>query len=488
MYLWGVATWAEVTCQRTCGAVSRDADPTSVDVLAATRAQAASNDAATTSKTIGRFVVDSVLGRGAMGVVVAAHDPDLKRPVAIKLLRAGGAITQAGRDRLLREAQAMARLSHPNVVTVYEVGTHADQVFVVMEQIAGETLRDWLAVPGRTWRQRLQVVVQAGLGVEAAHVEGLVHRDIKPENVLIGRDQRPRVTDFGLVSTGAVAVDEPPSGDARVATSTDLGVSLTATGTVLGTPRYMAPEQHRGESVDARADQFSYAVMVWEAMYGAAPFAGTTYAELRANVLAGRLPPAPTDNDVPAELEQALRRALAVAADDRYPTLRALLDALATHTTHGASAVDEPRSTAGSKRMLAAAGIGTTLVAALVVALVWAPWAQSSQRTTAAPTALPAARKATQNARANKHFKQAEQYIKQKRYNDANREFQLAYAASPTWQALYNIGLTYSNIRNCKEMHFWLGRFRDHPERPDDIDKQVTAALKRCPVNETQPK
>src|SRR5204863_3155819 len=187
-----------------------------------------------------------------MGVVLRAYDPQLDRKVAVKLLRTSGlsARDAAGlRSRLLREAQAMARLSHPNVLPVHDSGQHGDQVFVAMELVDGSTLREWMGAKRRLRRQILAAFVSAGRGLAAAHQAGLVHRDFKPDNVLVGRDGRVCVTDFGLaqadlgaaVVRGKVAVDAP----------------LTRTGLLAGTPAYMAPEQLRGERVDARSDQFA---------------------------------------------------------------------------------------------------------------------------------------------------------------------------------------------------------------------------------------
>ncbi|KAB2899794.1 MAG: serine/threonine protein kinase, partial [Kofleriaceae bacterium] len=179
--------------------------------------------------TMGRFVVLGVLGAGGMGVVLQAFDPELDRKVAIKVLRSGGAGVEA-RARLQREAQAMAKLSHPNAVTVYEVGRAGDHLFIAMELVEGTTLKAWLAAAPRTWREVLAMYVATGRGLEAAHRAGLVHRDFKPENVLLGADGRPRVSDFGLAESGAR--------DPEV---------------VAGTPIYMAPEQWLGG--DSTADR-----------------------------------------------------------------------------------------------------------------------------------------------------------------------------------------------------------------------------------------
>jgi serine/threonine protein kinase len=185
---------------------------------------------------IDRFIVVEELGSGGMGVVLAAYDPGLDRRVALKLLRADHA-GDTGRARLEREAQAMARVVHPNVATVYQAGTVEDQVYVAMELVDGGTLRGWLRARPRGWREVLELFVQAGRGLAAAHRAGLVHRDFKPDNVLVGADGRARVTDFGLV---AAPFEPPPAGEAAVKGS-PLGAGLTSTGRVVGTPTYMAP-------------------------------------------------------------------------------------------------------------------------------------------------------------------------------------------------------------------------------------------------------
>ena len=244
---------------------------------------------------IGRFAVASRLGEGGMGVVLLATDPLLGRQVAIKVLR--GEADEAGQRRLLREAQAMARVVHENVIVVHEVGTHEAQVYVAMELVTGGTLRRWQA--GKSWREIVACYVRAGRGLAAAHAAGLVHRDFKPDNVLVGDDGRVRVTDFGLVSA---------EGEAKRAPVDD--VALTQTGAVMGTPRYMAPEQHLGESVDARADQFAFCVALYEALYGGVPFAGATLAALGERVLAGDVRPVPVASPVPIAVRDAVLRGL----------------------------------------------------------------------------------------------------------------------------------------------------------------------------------
>jgi tetratricopeptide (TPR) repeat protein len=269
---------------------------------------------------VGRYRVTGYLGRGGMGIVYAAHDPELRRDLAVKLLR-GEHSGEESRARLVREAQAMAQIAHPNVIGVYDVGTWNDQVFVVMELATGGTLRAWCQRP-RTQRQILDAFISAGRGLAAAHAVGLVHRDFKPDNVLVGGDGRMRVTDFGLARThDALPESLPPVQPSGVAL-----VELTATGAVMGTPGYMAPELYRGEPSDARTDQFAFCVALWEALHGQRPFAGSTETELVHAIETGAL--VAPKRRVPVAIRRALEHGLAAAADARWPSMDDLLAAL----------------------------------------------------------------------------------------------------------------------------------------------------------------
>jgi tetratricopeptide (TPR) repeat protein/tRNA A-37 threonylcarbamoyl transferase component Bud32 len=269
---------------------------------------------------IGRFVVKRALGAGGMGVVLLAHDPALERKVALKLLRPELA-SAAGQARLLREAQAMARLAHPNVVTVYEVGRSGEQVFIAMELVEGSTLRSWLRAEIRPWREVLAHFVAAGQGLCAAHGAGLVHRDFKPENVLLGDDGRVRITDFGLVA-GGIAI-EPAA-----ISSDSLTTAVAVGGAVAGTPAYMSAEQWAGESLDARTDQFAFCVSLWEALYGVRPFFGAEATAIAERVRCGAIGPVTPDRMVPGWIEPILRRGLEPERARRWPSLAAMLEAL----------------------------------------------------------------------------------------------------------------------------------------------------------------
>ncbi len=274
------------------------------------------------------------IGEGGMGVVFSAYDEDLDRRVAIKFLHERLGQDPSGRARLRREAQAMARLSDPHVVTVHEVGEHGGRVYITMELVQGQTLREWLG-QGHAWPVVLEHFVAAGQGLAAAHATGLVHRDFKPANVLVSNDGRVRVTDFGIArasTTGAVderGIDDLPS--ELVGDRTDaLSSPLTQTGTVQGTPAYMAPEQMLGESADPRADQFSFCVALWEGLYGLRPHQADDVRELGRAKHKGEIVEPPPDSAVPRWIEVVLRRGLSPEPDDRFVSLPELLDAL-TH-------------------------------------------------------------------------------------------------------------------------------------------------------------
>jgi tetratricopeptide (TPR) repeat protein len=289
--------------------------------------------------SLGRYLVLEVLGSGGMGLVVNAYDPELDRRLAIKLLRTRqtGEEAAEGQARLLREAQAMARLSHPNVIAVHDVGTWRDRVFVAMELVEGGTLRQWLQERPRPWRKVVELFVAAGHGLAAAHAAGIIHRDFKPSNVLVGTDGRVRVTDFGLARSLAGPEETPTvvglpavvDGQSTPSAVSALSSPLTILGTVLGTPGYMAPEQIRGAPADARSDQFAFCIALWEGLYRARPFDGRNAAEIADRVLTGRLSDPPAGGKVPARLRRLLTRGLAVAPESRFPSMDALLAELA---------------------------------------------------------------------------------------------------------------------------------------------------------------
>ena len=280
-------------------------------------------------RAIGRFAVQGKLGEGGMGVVYRGRDHALDRDVALKLVNHRGG--DDARLRLLREAQAMARVAHPNVVPVYEVGEHGEQVFVAMELVRGTTLTTWLRSAPRSWREVVRVLVEAGRGLAAAHRAGVLHRDVKPDNVLIGDDGRARIADFGLAradaaGSGAAAAGAPDdgggSGERRA-----LALELTQDGVVVGSPGFMSPE-HFGGAVGAASDQWSLAATAYYAVFRQLPFPGRDFAALRDAVLEGP-PPRPPAGDVPRAVVDAILRGLARRPEDRFATVDELVAALA---------------------------------------------------------------------------------------------------------------------------------------------------------------
>jgi tetratricopeptide (TPR) repeat protein len=309
--------------------------------------------------SIGRYRVHDILGSGAMGEVYAAHDPDLDRRIALKLLRdrTSGATAPEARARLLREAQALAKLHHPNVVAVHDVGTVGDAVFIAMELVDGETLSEWIRRRSPSWREIMLAFVQAGRGLQAAHSAGLVHRDFKPNNVMIGSDGRVRVTDFGLARLADASAGPPPG---MAPSPSRITQSLTRTGAILGTPAYMALEQLEGRDADARSDQFAFCVALYEALYGERPFVADDLQSLAHELAEGNVRAAPRGTRVPARLREVLLRGLAKDPAARFASMEALLAALG-------------RDPAKARHRWAGATVLVLLGTAAVVALARAP-------------------------------------------------------------------------------------------------------------------
>lgn len=315
---------------------------------------------------LGRYVILGGLGSGGMGSVYAAYDPELDRRVAIKVLRGDLLSSETRREsqaRLLREAQATARLAHPNVVTVHDVGIVGERLFIAMELIEGQTLAEWLRAEDRPWHEVLDTLLEAGKGLKAAHEVGLVHRDFKPGNVIVSTDGRVRIFDFGLVRGAGIGEDPVPGvsaggGDAG-APPPDTPVRpsptsrLTAPGKALGTPAYMAPEQRTGEPADSRADQFSYCVTLYEALYHELPFD-----DENGGTANGRVRDVPPSSRVPGWLRGVLLRGLEADPAKRHPSMDALLSALRRE-----SLARRRRWQRSALALLAVAALGSGLVA-----------------------------------------------------------------------------------------------------------------------------
>ncbi|MEM7156980.1 MAG: tetratricopeptide repeat protein [Myxococcota bacterium] len=266
---------------------------------------------------IGRYQLRRSIGAGGMGRVYEAYDPQLERRIAIKVLHPDLAVD----ERLLREGKAMARLSHPNVVTVHDVGITDDRAFVAMELVEGTTLRGWQRERRRAWREVLQMYLAVGRGIVAAHEAGLVHCDLKPDNVLVGKDGRPRVTDFGIAQLGTELTGSTGDG-------TDVSIGAGTMAPAVGTPQYMSPEQFLRRPLDARTDQFAFCSMLWEALFSRRPFKGGSTYELAANVVRGARQDPPPGHGVPPSVRKACERGLAVEPGERWPSMAELLDDL----------------------------------------------------------------------------------------------------------------------------------------------------------------
>ncbi len=282
---------------------------------------------------VGRYVLLDLLGAGGMGEVYAAYDPQLDRKVALKFLRTDLFSEGAeGQARLMREAQAMARLSHPNVIAVHDVGMLQEHVFIAMEFVEGITLTQWLKQP-HAWKEVLKVMKEAGQGLAAAHHAGLVHRDFKPDNVLLPKEGHIRVLDFGLARSAEheetenvlrrVSCELP---DNSLTTSDLLSNPITHAGAIVGTPLYMAPEQLCGENADSRSDQYSFCVVLYEALYGKLPFEAGTLAALKE--LKQKAPERPVNSSVPAWIYSTVAKGLSLNREDRFTGIESLLEAL----------------------------------------------------------------------------------------------------------------------------------------------------------------
>ncbi|MEM9459578.1 MAG: serine/threonine-protein kinase [Myxococcota bacterium] len=324
---------------------------------------------------LGRYVVLQEVGRGGMGVVWTAYDPKLDRKVAIKLL-SGSPRAGTRQARFIREAQALAKLNHPNIVTVHDVDTHDGQLYMAMELVDGQTLRRWLK-KRRSWREIVEVFEQAGQGLAAAHAADITHRDFKPSNVLIARDGRVKVLDFGLAKhmgrdplddderefhssitdpnqgnpgrsrrnrSAPSGNEDPPAARPKLRERTlhsdedimevigsSAGVKLTKVGRIVGTPAYMAPEQYPSlgrYELGPWTDQFSFGVALYEALYGDLPFAGNDLLETHTNIQAGRIREPRRDDTVPGWIFRLLQRALREDPAERFRSMDALLEAL----------------------------------------------------------------------------------------------------------------------------------------------------------------
>jgi serine/threonine-protein kinase len=291
---------------------------------------------------VGRYVLLDPVGTGGMGIVYGGYDDVLDRRVAIKLIRAERAASEAAQLRLVREAQAMAKLTHPGVVAVYEAGVHDGDVYLAMELVEGLTLRGWLRAAERSWREIAAVFAEVADALAAAHDAGVLHRDFKPENVLVTKAGRPKVADFGLAhlvggkahpvdSSAVVPIVETPSTSlthASLSGSRARDTRLTTTGEVMGTPAYMSPEQCRGEECGPASDQFAFFVSLFESLWGERPFTGDNLRDIMANIAAANVVAPRVGVAVPAWLRAVVLRGLAARPGDRHASMHAVASAL----------------------------------------------------------------------------------------------------------------------------------------------------------------
>jgi serine/threonine protein kinase/tetratricopeptide (TPR) repeat protein len=287
---------------------------------------------------VDRYQILGAIGRGAMGEVYAAYHPDLDRRIALKVVHGGSSGPQPAERwiRLLREARAIARLTHPNVVAVFDAGTVAESIYIAMEFVDGETVDEWLRSGKRGWREVLDVFVAAGRGLAAAHAAHIIHRDFKPNNVMVTRDGSVRVMDFGLARiAGEVVTDDEPAREAGGAVLR-LPATVTKTGALVGTPAYMAPEQFRGGPIDARADQFSFCVALHEALFRHRPKLAHLQIAGASNDQATDSPKRVRHSGAPAWLRSVALRGLSPDREQRYPSMEALLRALTRGRGRGA--------------------------------------------------------------------------------------------------------------------------------------------------------
>jgi serine/threonine protein kinase len=343
---------------------------------------------------LGRYVVGEALGEGGMGVVYAARDPELARAVALKVVIHAEQDSSIQQKRLLREARTAARLQHPNVVTIFDVGQVAEATYLAMELVPGHSLRRAIGDPSLPLARRARWLMDVARALGAAHARGLMHRDIKPENVMVHEDGTIKVVDFGI----ARALDLHPGESLEAA----VGSTVTAEGAVIGTPMYMAPEQLKSERLDERCDQFAWGVLAYELLSGGRPWTGHGVT-LVSQILTVDPPPLRGCGfaAMPPDLEATLRRAMAKAPADRFPSMAAIVAALTPLAARDepdvdASAGATPGPRRASTRTFAVVGLAalsmTAIAFALVVGRARPPAEQPSGPSMAPATrALPAA-------------------------------------------------------------------------------------------------
>jgi len=315
---------------------------------------------------VSRYEVLELIGAGGMGAVYAARDPELDRKVAIKVLYLAEDRSTRRAERLIDEGRALARLTHPNVVAVFDVGRHKGSVFIAMELVKGPTLDDWLAARSMAWRRRVELFVEAGRGLAAVHACGIVHLDFKPSNVMVDSDGRARLADFGLAAGDFDTNPSEFSESEPHSEPTSIDMSRAR-----GTPRFMAPEQQSAGKVTAAADQFAFCVALYESLAGRHPFGHAQSTKERMSSIAFGDPKPLEVPGLPPRIAQAIMRGLSRLPADRWPSLSELLDEIE-----------------GGARPTTKSGKRAVVISSVVVlgALTWAV-ADRGEAVTACPTA-----------------------------------------------------------------------------------------------------
>ncbi len=324
----------------------------------------------------GRYEIVKELGKGNMGVVYQAHDPNIDRMVALKVLRPDRVADQAFVARFMKEAKAIGRLSHPGIVTVYDVGKDQDTVYIAMEYVTGRPLDEVARSGGLTTDQAVEVVCQVAAALDYAHGKGIVHRDVKPSNIIVGDGNTTKLTDFGIAH-----MEDPATG------------TMTQAGEILGTPAYMSPEQVKGQSVDGRSDLFSLGVILYELVVGQRPFGGNNLAAIFHSI-AQQEPKAPVEIDpfVSKRLSETILKAIAKDPDQRFQSGREMARAL--QAACRVPAESSPKAGSKGQRpgksrkgILAAAAAASLAILMLVVFLVrQAPESKNTDSNTPAVT------------------------------------------------------------------------------------------------------
>jgi eukaryotic-like serine/threonine-protein kinase len=271
---------------------------------------------------LGPYEIKAVIGFGGMGEVYRAHDSRLNRDVAIKVLRGDGTAIAALRNRFEREARAVAALSHPNIVAVYDFGIEGDQQYIVSELIEGESLRSLIKGKPVPVRKLVEIASQVAEGLAAAHAAGVVHRDLKPENIMVTKDGRAKILDFGLARQTQPASEAKAGPDETLVPGAMKVENLTDVGAILGTAAYMSPEQALGHNSDFRSDQFSFGLILYELADGKQAFAKGSSVEVMAAIV--REEPPPLGEKLPAPLRWVIDRCLAKDPEQRYESTRDL--------------------------------------------------------------------------------------------------------------------------------------------------------------------